>query len=95
MTLLDKAHSLWDNSPELVIGGAVVALVLAFLAVVVPASIREHDAWETNCKEVLGGRVVDHTAYGNATNPKDGSVSITSSTTYYCLSPSGGILDIR
>lgn len=90
---VEQVKGWWDRSPELVVGAGILAVVVAFFAWFIPAVVADQNAWETWCKE-NGGRITSHTSYGNTVDGK-GNVGVSSSTTYYCLTPDGRILDIR
>jgi len=71
---------------------------VAGLGVAIPeAALAQHD-WEHWCKD-QGGHVTDHTDTTVVTtiNPGNGQpgVGVGSSTTYYCLTTDGRILDIK
>ena len=82
-------------------GLAEYALVVALIGVVVLVVLGGDDfqAWAVWCGE-QGGRVADQHStgvgysYGNG-QAGSGGVVVTSSTTYFCLSPDGGVLDVR
>lgn len=73
---------------------AVCAVILIVLAVVF--AIREQNKWERWC-EAQGGRVDRKTETHYITTFNNGQVGsgTATSTTYYCLNSSGGIIDIQ
>ena len=81
--------------------GAAVALALLIIWALA-SSMAAHAAWETWCAD-QGGRVVKDTdtstgvGYGFGSGNGSGGVVVTTTTNtdYYCLSETGGILDIR
>ena len=98
MSLVENARESVRRDPEFwVIGAFVVALVL-FLIWAIPASMKEQAAWETWCTN-QGGHVdkSTKTSVGTGVNPQNGQpVTTTStSTTYFCLSEDGRVLDIK
>ena len=77
------------------------AVVIGWLLLrLIQSSIEDHNRWVAWCGE-QGGHVAEHTdtRTGLGTTYVNGHVgtttTISSSTTYYCLSETGGILDIR
>jgi len=78
--------------------GIVVALVsLVLIIMLVMATIEEQEKWVSWCEE-QGGHVITNydTAVGVGIGSDGGTtVVVTGSIDYYCLSGSGGIIDIR
>lgn len=74
---------------------ALVAALIGIIAIVVVILLSgdNFQEWAVWCGE-QGGRVADQHATGLG-SAGSGGVVVTSSTTYFCLSPDGGILDIR
>lgn len=72
-------------------------LPLLIIAAVIPFAIRDQNRWEQWCTD-QGGHVTDHTESTVSTvvgaNGQPG-VAVGTSTTYYCLSADGRILDIQ
>lgn len=77
---------------------AVAVVLVAALTWLIVAASGEHDRWTDWCR-AQGGHVVDHTETTTTVviNPNNGQpgVGTGSSTTYYCLSGDGRILDIQ
>lgn len=81
-----------DDWPLYLIGALVVACV-ATLAILIPIGIRQQNAWEEWCRG-QGGHVTSHdetvtTVGGN------GKVGVGVSTTYFCLSADGRVIDVQ
>lgn len=74
-----------------------VAVFVVLVTVIIGFAVRSHNRWVDWCEE-QGGHVVDHTQVtttvinGNNGTPTTGT---STSTTYYCLSADGRILDIE
>lgn len=82
---------------EAVILAAFVAIIGVVIVVMLPLIAKEHADWVAWCEQ-QNGHVVDdtNTSTGTGFTPNGQPVVTTSSsTTYYCLSPEGGIIDIR
>ena len=77
---------------------AFAVLLIAGLTWLIIAASGEHNAWTEWCRQ-QGGHVVDHTDTTTTVvvNPASGQpgVGVGTTTTYYCLSADGRILDIR
>lgn len=84
-----------DDHIEIVVVAGILAIIVGLLVWFIPAAQREQQAWEDHCVQVLHGRVVSKDATTVGFSTKDGSTIVSPKTDYYCLSPSGGILDIR
>ena len=68
----DRILAVWDEHPELVVIGGILAVLLA---VIIPMANREAAAYEEACND-LGGHVVTTTNTG--VNTKDGGVIVSS-----------------
>ena len=86
---------------SLILGALVAAALLVGLVMLVIAIEKDHQAWVSWCQG-QGGSVISDTDTGVGVGTGIGSnggttttVVVTSSTDYYCISESGGILDIR
>lgn len=83
---------------KIIFGFVAIALVVGFFFWAVHKSLDQHKAWVQWCHD-QSGYVHDKTEthVGTGINPSNGQpVTTTStSTTYYCLSEDGRILDIR
>jgi hypothetical protein len=75
-----------------VIGGVVVAVV-AGLAIALVFAIRSNNEWAAWCQS-QGGHVTSHTTTTTVVTA-NGKPGIATTTTSYCLSADGRILDIR
>lgn len=80
----------------LMIGGLSIGFA-GLLVIAIPAWNRDHNQWQAWCRD-HGGHVADHTDTTVVTtvsgNGQPG-VGVGSSTTYYCLSADGRVLDVR
>lgn len=92
-TLANSLEFLRDN--WLAILGAVAGLLV--IAILIAASIASHNEWVAWCQGE-GGHVISDTDtnVGNGID-SSGNVTVvtTTSTDYFCISETGGILDIR
>lgn len=81
---------------KLLIPAITVFVVIVGVFCIVMA-IKHHEAWEDHCVNELGGRVEKDTKVSSGTTFVNGKAqpTTTTSTTYYCLSDDGGILDIE
>lgn len=87
-----RARIHWD----MVIPGAITLVVLALVAVVVVASVQGHERWTKWCHEE-GGRVDSSTSHGYGWTTVNGKQQYgpVSTTTNYCLTDDGRIIDIE
>jgi hypothetical protein len=84
---------LWTHK-ALVLGIVGGIMLVSFLGFAIYMGVKEDSAWRANCVEKLGGRVRDVTHTGTTVG-YDGKVGTTTSTTSYCLSSTGGVLDVK
>lgn len=73
--------------------GLLIAGIVAALIWLIPYSIKQHQAWEDGCTG-QGGHVDTDTKMVTTYDAK-GKPTFGSTTTYYCLSEDGRILDIN
>jgi hypothetical protein len=86
-----------DALPEWLLAGGLCIALAGFLVVAIPIMNADQARWEQWC-HAQGGHVTDHTdtttvvTIGANGQPAIGSGS---STTYYCLTADGRVLDVR
>ena len=72
----------------------VIVLIVAVIAVIGTVYVvRADNRWDKACR-AEGNHVISNTAYGTGIG-SNGRVVTTSTTTTYCLTPSGGIAGMR
>lgn len=82
-----------DNGPLYLIG-AVLVVMVAFIAFGIVIATRQSAAYDQWCQSI-GGHVVTSTQTGTGINPANGQPVVTTSTTTYCLTSDGRILDVQ
>lgn len=87
--MIDKIR---DNL-ELIIPSVFIVLFLGLMVIAIVASVEEQAAWETWCGE-QGGHVTENTDTNIGYDVRGRPVT-TTSTTYYCLTTDGRIIDIN
>lgn len=92
---VERAKEMIRENPEVVVFFVIFALCIALVLWAVKADSTALAEWQQHCVQDLGGHVVSKDATTVGISTKDGSTVITPKTDYYCLSDSGGILDLR
>jgi hypothetical protein len=83
----------WTFFDQEIVAGVFAFLLVGLLAFAVPMAMRESRAYETWCS-AQGGHV-DSTSQVVSTVGADGKPSVGTSTTTFCLSADGRILDVQ